>query len=50
MSVNLKELAKLSDEVCTGNQKAFSTLHITLYSRMYSNYELHKKAKPAIAS
>ena len=36
MSVNLKELAKLWDEVCTGNQKAFSTLHKTLYSRMYS--------------
>ena len=36
MSVNLKELAKLWDEVCTGNQKAFSILHTTLYSRMYS--------------
>jgi RNA polymerase sigma factor (sigma-70 family) len=36
MSVNLKELAKLWDEVCNGDQKAFSTLHKTLYSRMYS--------------
>ena len=36
MSLNLKELAKLWDEVCAGNQKAFSTLHKTLYSRMYS--------------
>jgi len=36
MSVNLKALAKLWDEVCSGDQKAFSILHKTLYSKMYS--------------
>jgi len=36
MSVNLKELAKLWDQACTGDQKAFSALHKTLYSRMYT--------------
>ena len=40
MSRELKDLAKLWDEVCAGNQKAFSVLHKSLYRKMFSKVML----------
>ncbi len=45
MSADSKELSKLWDKACNGDQKAFSAIHKKLYSKMYSSVKRMVKDK-----